>query len=211
MSNIKNWKGFNEYLSNNLLLYHGSFNNFETFDASKINKSGAQTTYGVGIYATDNIDYAKSYITGENGIGDGNTKGILYTLRITNPNFLNFGTSSDNNKITHLTIDSDNYNRIIKQLNVEKVTVDIQQTDTVWTVYTKLVNNIFENVFTIKQQFKYGDFYAKKEVSEFLYRCGIDGLKYPLDSSSKINTSYGYDGYGYVIYNAHVINNIEKK
>lgn len=212
---MKHLTKYNKFFESNssLTLYHGSFSKFDKFDISKIRKSGSQTTYGVGIYATDNIDYAKSYISGENGDIDNN--GYLYQLEIFNGNFLNFGEYINGN-IQHSIIDSENYNRIETQLekdgmvlkNKDGETINIEPTDTVWQIFNKLFRNILDNVFTIKQKFNYGDFYAKKEVAEFLTRCGIDGLKYPLETSSKISTSYGYKGYGYVIYDMDIINNI---
>ena len=51
---------YNEHNSTSLTLYHGSFSKFDKFDMSKMRKGGAQTTYGVGVYATDDINYAKS-------------------------------------------------------------------------------------------------------------------------------------------------------
>jgi hypothetical protein len=206
---MKHLTKYNKFFENNspLTLYHGSFSKFNRFDISKIRKSGSQTTYGVGIYATDNINYAKSYISGENGDIDSN--GYLYRLEILNGNFLNFG-EYINGGIQHSIIDSDNYNKIKTQLEKEGIILkDIEPTDTVWQIFNKLFRNILDNVFTMKQKFNYGDFYAKKEVAEFLTRCGIDGLKYPLETSSKISTSYGYKGYGYVLYDSNIITNVK--
>ena len=74
MEYIKLFEDYNQGLT----LYHGSFYKFDRFDFSKLSKQGSQNTYGVGVYLTDNIDYAKSYISGENGsIGE---KGYLYEV-----------------------------------------------------------------------------------------------------------------------------------
>lgn len=191
-----------------LTLYHGSFSKFDTFDMTKVKKGGGQTTYGVGIYATDNIGYAKSYVSGENGISENNDSGYLYTLEINNPNFLDFG-KIVNNKVSHNIIDSDNLKRIRNKIEASGKKLDISDTDIVWSVYKKIVD-MYASDFTMKQKFNYPDFYSKKEASEFLYDIGIDGLRYPLDSSFKISTSYGYSGYGYVIYNPKTITNIER-
>ena len=190
-----------------LKLYHGSFQKFDKFDFEKLSKSGSQTTYGVGIYLTDSKSYAISYINGENG--EVNTGGNLYEVTLKpNPNFLIFG-ENINGKIRYSKIDSVNLNRIkykLKKDNIELLDINgeptgLSENDLAWNVYTKIQNHILENVFDIKQRFKYGDFYSKKKTSEFLASCGIDGMKYPLGYSKfKSSTDYGHEGYGYVIY-----------
>ena len=64
---MKYFEKYNEHVGSgqNLTLYHGSFSKFDKFDSDKLKKGGSQTTYGVGLYATDNYDYAKSYGSGE--------------------------------------------------------------------------------------------------------------------------------------------------
>lgn len=206
---MKFFKRFDEHINNGLILYHGSYSKFDHFDMRKLSKSGSQTTYGYGIYLTDSKGYATSYITGENGeVAD--KDGYLYFIKPIKNNFLKF----------EEIIDENNFNLIKKQLKIENITlknddgeiIEIDKTDDVWKVISKLSRNIMYNVLTMKQQMSYGDFRAKKIVSEFLARCGIDGLRYPLnDGGWKLATSYGYTGHGYVIYDSSVLDiiNIE--
>lgn len=205
---------YNEHINKDITLYHGSYTKFDRFDSNKIRKTSGQTTYGVGIYATDNVKYAESYINGENG-DNLDSIGYLYTLEIKNANFLHFGYYI-NGKVEHSVIDYNNFKKIQYQLEKENIYLnsildeddinnDISSNDTTWDVFYK-INKYFYKKLPINQQFNYGDFHSKKLSGDFLIRCGIDGLRYPLDSSSKMSTSHGYDGYGYVIYDTNSIN-----
>lgn len=210
---MKYFVKYNEHIESNITLYHGGFTKFDNFDITKLRKGGSQTTYGYGIYMTDSKGYAESYITGENGVVSDN-EGYLYEVTISNANFLKFG-EIVNGKIEHSQIDEKNYSLIINQLEKEGISLvnrdgeptEINKEDLVWTVYDKIARSFYEG-FSIKQQMRYGDYESKKMASEFLVRCGIDGMKYPLESSSKMSTSYGYEGYGYVIYDTKIINEI---
>ena len=122
-----------------------------------------------------------------------------------------------NHMVQERVIDSSNFKRIKSQLDKEGIVllgqddegddikIDIYETDYTWTVYSKIMKHIYYNVFTMSQQFKYGDFYAKKQTGDFLLRCGIDGMKYPLGSKTNISTSHGYEGFAYVIYDSDSI------
>lgn len=211
---MKYFVKYNEHIESNITLYHGGFSKFDNFDITKLRKGGSQTTYGYGIYMTDSKGYAKSYITGENGVVSDN-EGYLYEVTISNANFLKFG-EIINGEIEHSQIDEKNYSLIINQLEKEGISlvnrdgepVTVNREDLVWTVYDTIARSFYEG-FSIQQQMRYGDFESKKMASEFLVRCGIDGMQYPLENSTKMSTSFGYDGYAYVIYNTSIIKNNE--
>jgi hypothetical protein len=214
--NMKHIKLFESF--SNTVLYHGSYHKFDNFDMSKISNNTSQTTYGYGIYMTDSKPYANSYISGENGENGEmleDDKGYLYEITLSKANFLNFG-ESVNGKVEYNTIDKNNYDRIIKGLEEENIQlidrddnpISLTLNTNTWSFYSSIANTLYDNM-TIKEKFTNGYFLSKKMTSEFLKRCGIDGIKYPLDNSFKMSTSYGHTGFGYVLYDTDIIESVK--
>lgn len=217
-------KYYNEFVSEKLLLekqlttklYHGGSALFNKFDLSFLSPKSGQTTYGYGIYLTDSYSLANIYATEENEFKDG----YIYTVNVELRDYLEF------NKFPSKSV----LNRIQKQLDKENIDIDLSNPinhsfnakyddpdekyitlSNTWNLISYLVNYFYDTAST-DDKFKIGMFGFKKIVSELLVRCGIDGLKYRLNNTSKMAIEYGHSGYGYVIYNDETITieNVEK-
>ena len=150
-----------EAVGRDLVLYHGSPADFDSFDLSFLGSGWAQQTYGYGIYLTDDKKAAEGYSQG----------GYVYTVRVNGTRrFLTY--SKDINKQEATRIARNFYNYYLK------------------TEYGKEAYKGYESEFW-ENECKYiaeavdgGDVYGTianilgddKEASEFLHGLGYTGL-----------------------------------
>jgi len=170
-------KNFNQFINENVghdVWYHGSNKPVDKFLFSLIGKNSDRITnyHGYGIYFVDNIKTAKSY-------------GDIIIKIVINPN-------SD---ILEGNITSEQLLKIYNQLIEEGV--KLRDSDYKWynnpTYGEYSVLTDVEEFYDIFMRF-YGDtFKSNKEVSEFLIRCGIDGLKVINDVGDKILVIFNED------------------
>jgi hypothetical protein len=183
---MKKLMGLNED-KNSFLLYHGSTHNFDKFSLNFIGSGNGKDVHGFGIYLTDNKEIAEYYSN------ELNRTQYIYTVKLVNVDLL---------------LDWDSY-------------LDSWVGEKIYRVYETMTENDAElsdmrDTLGLTEGYEdsslvdsvYGYFVAifgsKRLASEFLIKCGVDGIKF----KSKEN---GFDSTNYVIFDANNIKILDKE
>jgi hypothetical protein len=190
INNIKKLMGIQENLGNDpSVSYHGSAQDFNSFDFDKIGSGMGKDVHGYGIYLTENQEIAQFYAT---ELATSGKRGYVYTVKIRNTTFLEWETPIDEYHANQI------YNRF------QKITDDEYRLNEIQEVLGLSENYYGDHPLT----FSLYDFLSvvmdsKKAASELLNESGIDGIEF----NSKEN---GFNSTNYVIFDPNNLKIINK-
>jgi hypothetical protein len=200
----------------NVILYHGSNTEFDSFDDSKISSGDSSELFGKGYYLTDNIVIAKFYgklVSKKDKISRYSNNGI-------------FGTP-----VPIYSKDADEYAEKTHKVNVFRIHGNILNTkdfilDEQFIVFLKKIfkgwvnsDDIIDRTISYMRNNKSqirnyrGELWYitnqlpdlnKDVIAEYIKKLGYDGLKYEPDKDFEGNEHY----WNYVIYNKSIIEKI---
>lgn len=164
---------------NELRLYHGSPWEFDKFDISKVKTGDGLNKFGWGLYFADIPDTAEYYAR-ELSIGDRKKEGFnVYTVDIRTDRFYEWEMPMPQHIFDAVL---KNLRRINKESDAEEMEQDFEEYQEMWSI-----RNLYEWLQAILKD--------DREVSEFLYRSGVDGViaKSPAHNG-KVYVSFTDDG-----------------
>ena len=191
---------YNEVL-NDGKLYHGSPHKFLEFTTDNMGGGEGVQAFGWGLYFTDSRGLAEHYAR---VLGKG--VGYVYTVKLTRRNFLSWNKS----------IDDMNQGKIIAGLKAKGVKeMPIKRMLVGGKI--EMINRSIEEALSYYPTFKY--LYenlslilgSEKSASEFLFECGIDGVRYAGDSLKNVVKGFSITGFNYVIFNSSVLRVLDIK
>ncbi len=178
--NFEKYTMFNESIK----LFHGTKFNFIEFNNTNIGSGDGKSVHGYGFYFTNNKDIAEYYC---NQLTQFNKK-YIYMVKIKNDNFLDWDgviLEEDAEKIFKKYKSIENNEQLLNDMQDSLGLSEAYYGDFIMT------NSLYNYLEVILE--------SKKEASNFLNKCGFDGIKF----NSKEN---GFNSTNYVIFNS---NNIE--
>lgn len=131
--------------------YHGSMNKFDSFSNEKIMSGEGLNKYGFGLYFTDTLELAQYYSNGK----------YIYEVSLRNLNdFYKWDEETPDNI----------YRKVIKSLedlghesDAEEIKQEYEEYGDRWSI-----DSLYQYLEAV--------FKSSKEVSEFLYNCGVAGV-----------------------------------
>jgi len=172
-----------QLLKEALELYHGSIHSFDGFDLTKVGSGDGNDVHGYGIYFTDSLDVAHHYAN----IYQTRADKYVYTVKVLSNNFLEWDGY----------IDEWEAQKILKTFN--KMNHDESALSDMMDMLG-LSEDYYGNHPWVQSMYDYlaVTLGSKKAASEFLDKCGFDGIKF--DSKEA-----GTNANNYVIFD---VNNI---
>ena len=151
-------------LFEDIAAYHGSTLKFNEFDTEKLSQKSGQDTYGWGLYFTDSVDIAKSYI-------DNSDDKYIYRVKlhkgksVNDYDYLIFEEKPTNSQLDKIKV----------QMEEQNIDLDLSEVKITWDLITLFVD-YFYNKLKMEDQFRYGVNTAKKHTSKLFFRFG-DGSR----------------------------------
>ncbi len=206
-------------LFENVVLYHGSNNNFQNFSLNRIGTGDGGNLFGSGFYLTDNEKVAqhyakkvskKKYITGYNFQGILGTEEPIYhkdaddlaskDMKI-NKFYVKGNFLEAENYIISDKFKEEIINLMIKHSGFGKEAHEIvERTFNFLRNNKDKINKYRGELEYIIQHLAMGNEKIIEGIKEYIIKMGYDGIKYPSDPSYE-----GSGSYNYVIYNNKVI------
>jgi hypothetical protein len=180
---VKNFKQF----VNEITLYHGSKNDFKTFDHSFIKSGQGENQYGYGFYLSTSELVAKN-------IAD-----------IVNGSVLNFKLNDDAN-IIDLRIRPNLNDGVLPKIlkTLEKYKKQLSNLEEPYYDFNGYRDSIGDSYSYGELYYKLEEMFGDKEATKILVNSGIDGGKY----IPKLNGDFLDNEFDYVIYNPNVLTKI---
>jgi len=178
-----------EILREALELYHGSIHSFDGFDMTKIGSGDGNDVHGYGFYFTDNYDVAMHYADMYRGTKDK----FIYSVAVKSANFLQWDGYLDEQDAQLI------YNKFCRINHNEDDQASMAEV-------LGLSEDYYGEHPWIQQLYNYlaDTFGSKKGASEFLDRCGFDGISFKPKES-------GQDGMNYVIFSTNNLRLLDKQ
>lgn len=201
---MKILEAYNEMLREDVL-YHGTAHKFLEFTTDNIGGGEGNQSFGWGLYFTDSKGLAEHY---SRVVGNiiGSKVGYVYSVKLLKQNFLSWNKAIDINNqkkiLAGLKSKGINDLPIKRMLSNGKIQPIYKPVDEALAYYPTF-KYLYENLGLILG--------GEKAASEFLYACGIDGVKYAGDSLKNIVKGFSITGFNYVIFNGSVIRIIDIK
>ena len=201
---MKILEAYNEMLREDVL-YHGTAHKFLEFTTDNIGGGEGNQSFGWGLYFTDSKGLAEHY---SRVVGNiiGSKVGYVYSVKLLKKNFLSWNKAIDvdNQGKILIGLKSKDINDlpIKRMLSNGKIQPIYKPVDEALAYYPTF-KYLYENLGLILG--------SEKAASEFLYSCGIDGVKYAGDSLKNIVKGFSITGFNYVIFNGSAIRIIDIK
>ena len=201
---MKILEAYNEMVREDVL-YHGTAHKFLEFTTDNIGGGEGNQSFGWGLYFTDSKGLAEHY---SRVVGNiiGSKVGYVYSVKLLKKNFLSWNKAIDvdNQGKILIGLKSKDINDlpIKRMLSNGKIQPIYKPVDEALAYYPTF-KYLYENLGLILG--------SEKAASEFLYSCGIDGVKYAGDSLKNIVKGFSITGFNYVIFNGSAIRIIDIK
>ena len=177
------------------ILYHGTPHKFLEFTTDNIGGGEGNQAFGWGLYFTDSKGLAEHYAKVlSNGVG------YVYKVKLLRKKILTWNKKIDNTNQQRIL--QGLHSKGVTQLPIKRMLVNGR----IEPLY-KSVEDSLEYYPTFKYMYENLCFVlgSEKASSEFLYSCGIDGVRYAGDSLKNVVSGFSITGFNYVIFSGKSI------